>query len=75
MPHFSFTISQGGRPRPSIVSDHPDDDTAKREAAGMFADVARDIAGELQSTPDWQIEVADETGKSILKIKITAEFK
>jgi hypothetical protein len=41
----------------------------------MFADVARDIAGELQSTPDWQIEVADETGKSILKIKVTAECK
>ena len=38
----------------------------------MFADVARDIAKDLQSTPEWQIEVADDTGKLIFKINVTA---
>jgi len=51
MPHYSFTISQGGQPKPSTVTECADDDSAQREAAGMFADVARDIAKDLQSAP------------------------
>jgi hypothetical protein len=46
---------------------------AQREAAGMLVDMARDIAGELQSNPKWQIEVADETGKPILRLSVLAE--
>lgn len=73
MPHYSFRISQGGQPQTNSTSDCPDDDAAKKEAAGMFADMARDISSQLQSMPDWQIEVSDEAGKSIFKIKLTAE--
>jgi hypothetical protein len=73
MPHYSFTISGGGQSRPSSISDCANDDSARKEAAGMFADMARDISERLRSTPDWQIEVADDTGKSIFRIKITAE--
>jgi hypothetical protein len=73
MPHYSFRISQGGKPQPSNTSDCPDDDAAKREASGMFADMARDISKRLQLSSDWQIEVGDDTGKSIFKIKVTAE--
>jgi hypothetical protein len=43
------------------------------EAGGMFADHARDIAGELASNPDWQIVVADERGKPIFRICVLAE--
>jgi len=75
MPQYSFTISRGGQSPPSSGADFPDDDAAKSEAAGMFADMVRDIAGDLESTPNWQIEVADYTGKAILKIKVTAESK
>ena len=75
MPHYSFTISRGGRFQPSTVSDLADDDAAEREAAGMFADVARDIAKDLQSTPEWQLEVSDDAGRSIFKIRVTAESK
>lgn len=73
MPRYSFAISHGDRSLPSSVSDCPDDDAAKREAAGMFADVARDIAHELQIKPAWQILVSDDAGKPIFKIKMTAE--
>jgi hypothetical protein len=73
MPHYSFNISQGDQPRTSSVSDCPDDNAAKKEAAGMFADMARDVSDQLQSRPDWQIEVVDDAGKSIFKIKLTAE--
>jgi hypothetical protein len=60
MPQYSFTISHGDRSLPSSISDCPDDNAAKREAAGMFADVARDIANDLPSKPDWQIQVSDD---------------
>jgi hypothetical protein len=73
MPHYSFRISQGGQAQTNSVSDCFDDDAAKKEAAGMFADMARDISSQLQSIPDWQIEVSDGAGKSIFKIKLTAE--
>ena len=75
MSHYTFTISQGGQAQPSTVSDFADDESAKREAAGMFADVARDIAKDLQSAPDWQIEVSDDEGRSILRIRVTAESR
>jgi hypothetical protein len=39
----------------------------------MLVDMARDIAGELQSNPKWQIEVADETGKPIFRLGVLAE--
>jgi hypothetical protein len=75
MPRYSFTISAGGQSQPTNISDCPDDDAAKREALGMFADMARDISKRLRLSPDWQIEIADDTGKSIFKIKVTAESK
>ena len=74
MPKYSFTISSHRDQNPS-VSDCVDDDAAKREAAGMFADVARDIANDLQSTPGWQIEVSDDAGRLIYTIKVAAESK
>jgi hypothetical protein len=73
MPHYSFRTSQGDQPRTNTASNCPDDDAAKKEACGMFADLARDISDQLQSNPDWQIEVVDDVGKSIFRIKLTAE--
>lgn len=40
----------------------------------MFVDMARDIAGELQSNPKWQIEVVDEAEMTILRLSILAEY-
>lgn len=73
MPRYSIRISQGGPPETNSASDCPDDDAAKNEAAGMFADMARDISSQLQSISDWQMELSDDTEKPIFKIKITAE--
>jgi hypothetical protein len=39
----------------------------------MFGDMARDIAAELPSNPKWQIEVADEAGKTIFRLSVLAE--
>ena len=76
MPRYSFTIVQGGQLRPSNSFDCKDDGAAKKEAAGTFADMSRSISERLElDDSDWQIEVADEAGKSIFRIKVAAEFK
>jgi uncharacterized protein DUF6894 len=76
MPRYSFTIVQGGQLRPSNSFDYKDDGAAKKEAAGTFADMSRSISERLElDDSDWQIEVADEAGKSIFKIKVAAESK
>jgi hypothetical protein len=73
MPEYVFRTRRGERAEPTITTNCPDNDAAQREAAGMFVDMARDIAGELQSNPEWQIEVADEAGKTIFRLSVLAE--
>jgi hypothetical protein len=39
----------------------------------MSADMARDVAGDLENNPEWQIEVTDESGKPIFRLSLLAE--
>jgi hypothetical protein len=39
----------------------------------MFVDMARDIADELPSNPEWKIEVADEAWVPFFRLSILAE--
>jgi len=76
--HASLFIHDhpGGQPQPSNTFDCKDDGAAKKEASGTFADMSRDISKRLQlNDSDWQIEVADEAGKSIFKIKVATESR
>ena len=73
MPQYTFKISQAGHSKRTSTPECADDDAARIEAGGMFADHARDIAGELPSNPDWQMEVADEARKPIFRICVLAE--
>ena len=73
MPRYAFRTCYGEHPRPAVIADCADDDAAQREAAAVFGDLARDIAGELPSNPKWQIEVADDAGKTIFRLSVLAE--
>lgn len=73
MTRYSFRISQGGRAKPGVTADCPDDCAARREAEGMFADMARGVAADLENNPDWQMEVADESGKTVFRLSVLAE--
>jgi hypothetical protein len=73
MANYTFRIRQGERSKRSVESDWPDDGAARREAEGMFADMARDVAGNLEKHPEWQMEVADESGKPIFRLSLLAE--
>jgi hypothetical protein len=73
MANYTFRIQQGGRSKRSVASDWPNDGAARRKAEGMFADMARDVAGDLEKHPEWQMEVADESGKPIFRLSPLAE--
>jgi hypothetical protein len=73
MPNYTFRISRGRRSERSVAADCPDDGAARREAGGMFVDVARDVAGNFEENPAWQIEVDDQSGKLIFRLSLLAE--
>jgi hypothetical protein len=73
MANYTFRIRQGGQSERSFATDCHDDGAARREAGGMFVDVARDVAGDFEENPAWQIEVADQSGKLIFRLSLLAE--
>jgi hypothetical protein len=73
MANYTFQIRQGERSKRSVASDWPNDSAARREAEGMFADMARDVAGNLEKHSEWQMEVADDSGKPIFRLSLLAE--
>ncbi|MDR3484357.1 MAG: hypothetical protein P4M05_05535 [Bradyrhizobium sp.] len=38
-----------------------------------FADLARDIANDLQPNSEWRMEIADELGKTLFKLTFSSE--
>jgi uncharacterized protein DUF6894 len=72
MPTYTIHIHQGSRTNSHPVS-LPDVDAARREAIAMFADLARDIASNLLSRPDWRIEVIEPAGGTVFRLGILAE--
>jgi hypothetical protein len=52
---------------------HADTLPVHKEAVAVFVDLARDIAGELAAHPVWQMEVIDETGKPVYRLKVIGE--
>jgi hypothetical protein len=66
---YSFSIKGG----PLLTSILPGNQEARKVATSMFADLARDIARTLEASPEWQIEVADGSGKPIFRLSVLAE--
>jgi hypothetical protein len=72
MPDYTIHIHQGPDMSSDIVS-LPDVDAARREAAAVFADLARDIASNLSQHPAWRIEVMEPAGEIVFKLGLLAE--
>ncbi len=72
MPSFVFHIRHG-----QYASDHTIDlpcaDAARLEATSMCVDMLRGIITELETNPEWRIEVSDETGEPLYLFRFTAE--
>ncbi len=73
MPRFVFQMQQGKLPGP-VVEDVLNDSLAAREAAlGICADLAKDIADGLADGSEWQLNVLDEHGKPVFRIRLLVE--
>lgn len=74
MPRFLFQVQQAGFPEIPIVEDVLSDSlSAQRAALGMCADLAKDIVAGLTEDSEWGLEVRDESGKPVFRLRLIAE--
>ena len=72
MPNFGFHIRHGNHSSDHNV-DLPDMRAAHEEATMIFGDMARDVAAQLYETPEWRMDVSDESGKSLFRLRLLTE--
>jgi hypothetical protein len=58
MPSFGFHIRHGDHSSEHNI-DLPDARAAHKEATMIFGDFARDVAAQLNETPEWRMDVSD----------------
>ena len=74
MPRFLFKVQQGKLPAAFVLEGvHSDKVAARREALGICADLAKDIVSSLTSDPEWRLDVLDEFGAPVFRIRLLAE--
>jgi hypothetical protein len=74
MPTYFFHIRHGKYATASAEGIAlPNVEAARREAAMICSDMARDIIGELDNRPEWQMDVADQSGKIVFRLSFVAE--
>ena len=72
MSRFSLNIRQGELAYPRLEAAHKTIEAVRQEALAVFADLARNIVTSIVNS-DWRIEVRDETGKVVFRIRVCAE--
>ena len=74
MPRFIFQVQQGNSPEIPAIEDVLSDNYAARKAAlGMCADLAKDIVSGLTEDSEWRLDVLDESGTPIFRLRLLAE--
>ena len=74
MPDFYFKIGSGViSAAPAGPFELPDEAAARTEAAAVFADFARDIVADLAARPAWDVEVHNNAGRPVFRIRFFAE--
>jgi hypothetical protein len=74
MPRFLFQVQQDKFPEtPAIEDILSDGHAAQKTALGMCADLAKDIITGLTADSEWRLNVFDESGKSIFRLRLLAE--
>jgi hypothetical protein len=74
MPLYFFSVSHGQKPtlpRPGL--EFPDDEAAWEEATTACGEMIRDLDGDLKAGPEWRMEVTNETGDVIYRLRFSAE--
>jgi Domain of unknown function (DUF6894) len=74
MPRFTFQVQQGKFSETPAIEDLLCDSCAARKAAlGICGDMAKDIANSLADDSEWRLDVLDESGKPVFRLRLLAE--
>ena len=74
MPRFVFQVQQGTLPKIPAIEDVLSDSYAARKVAlGICADLAKDIVTGLKDDSEWRLDVLDEGGKPVFRLRLLAE--
>jgi hypothetical protein len=74
MPRFLFQVQPGRSPElPAIEDVLRDSDAARKVALGICADLAKDIVGGLTDNSEWRLDVLNEAGKPVFRLRLLAE--
>jgi hypothetical protein len=74
MPRFLFQVQSGQFPQLAAVEDVLCDSHAARKAAlNMCADLARDIVTGLTGNSEWRLDVLNEAGAPVFRLRLLAE--
>jgi hypothetical protein len=73
MQEYSFRISNSRRRIPALTNFLSDEHVAYQEGLATFANLARDIANDLQPNSEWRMEIADGLGKPIFILRFSSE--
>jgi hypothetical protein len=74
MPRYFFNITQGKLPRKADEGmDLPNDEAAWEEATTACGEMIKELDGELKAGPEWRMEVTDETGAIVYRLRFSAE--
>jgi hypothetical protein len=74
MPRFIFQVQQSQFPEIPAIQDVLCDTHAARMAAlNICADLAKDIVTGLREDSEWRLDVLDESGKPVFRLRLLAE--
>jgi hypothetical protein len=72
MPKYVLRIRQGAHSS-DVRVDLADHDAAWHEGAKVCSELIRDVVGGLRGSPEWRLEVSDETDEPLHLFRLTAE--
>jgi len=72
MPQYVFRIRQG-TDSSDVPVDLADHDAAWHEGAKVCSELIRDVVAGLRDSPEWRLEVSDETDEPLYLFRLTAE--
>lgn len=75
MPHYIFNVLNLEPNEPPIPGEFTDDDAAWKEATHFAGDLLRDVDGKLRPGQEWSLAVADEAGRLIFTIHVSAKLE
>ncbi|MGA2289339.1 DUF6894 family protein [Bradyrhizobium sp.] len=73
MQTYSFSVKEGKFSNTPVTSRLPDLAAAQKEAIGLCADLMPDVLREVDSDCNWQIEVSDQAGTPVYRLRLVAE--